>query len=262
MGGILSSSTAQKPPGIKEIYRLSQKPHDIWWNRFVARPLACVMVALFLRLPVTPNQVTFFGAFIFLIVPAALIGLEGMTGIIIAALALQLAYLFDCADGQLARIQKMTSDVGGYLDFLIDEYKALVLVAGAGVRLYRFEESELWLLVALLGVLLVASATSLTNFVRRKEYSGVEVKPGASAKIPERPTGMLRTAIWLFRRFASWLVHYPSWFTYLIIVELFTNSTMVFLALFLGVYLLYTGVTSLAIFRKLAHPSFYKRHLS
>jgi phosphatidylglycerophosphate synthase len=38
-----------------------------------------------------------------------------------AALVLELSYILDCTDGQLARLKHQTSPVGAHLDFLMDE---------------------------------------------------------------------------------------------------------------------------------------------
>ena len=47
----------------------------------------------------------------------------------VGLILVELAYVFDCVDGQLARRTNRTSRLGGELDFLIDELKAYVLVA-------------------------------------------------------------------------------------------------------------------------------------
>lgn len=246
------------------IYRDSCKEHDILWNLYVARPLASVLVYLLRRTRVTPNQVTFLGAALFLGVAVALIAVPGWTGMLLAAAILELSYLFDCADGQLARLTDMTSEVGAYLDFLIDEIKALILVAASGVRIW-LESGGLsggrpvWLLVTIGGVVLVALATSLTTFVRREAYAGREIEPGASARRAEVPEGIGARLVWAVRRLASFLVHYPSWYVGIALADGISgfDGTRWFLYLFLGVYLAYAGKTGLAVLWKLGRRSFY-----
>lgn len=247
---------------VAEIYRTSRKEHDIFWNIWVARPLAAVLLYFLRRTPLTPNQVTFLGAIVFLGVAAALILVRDWYGMLLAAAVLEFAYLLDCADGQLARLKSMTSEVGAYLDFLIDEVKALLLVGAFALRLWLVEDDPTWLVVGIAGMALVSIATSLTNFVRRPEYAGRDIKPGESARRKgERPTGFVARAPWLVQSFASLLVHYPSWFVYLALADgfAFFNGARWFMYLFLGVYALYTAKTGLGIVLRLGHPGFYRR---
>ncbi len=245
---------------IKQVYLDSRKAQDIAWNVYVARPLAAILVAVLRRTPLTPNQVTILGALVFLGVAAALVMRLDTVGLLIAAAILELAYIFDCADGQLARIKKMTSEIGAYFDFLIDEVKALILVGACAVRLWLQTEDDMWLIVGIAGCAIVSIATSLTNFVRRPEYSGVEIKPGQSAKQPEMPKSLVGKLLWIVKRTASFLVHYPSWFVFVALADLHPqiDGTKWFLYLFLGVYIVYIARTGLGVVLKLGRASFYK----
>jgi phosphatidylglycerophosphate synthase len=245
---------------IARIYRDSKKEQDIFWNVYVARPLAAILLYFLRRTPITPNQVTFLGAFAFLGVAAILVFVDDWTGMLLAAGALQFAYILDCADGQLARLKSMTSEVGAYLDFLIDEIKALLLVGAFGIRLWRAQDDLTWLLVAIGGMALVSIATSLTNFVRRPEYAGRDIKPGESARRKSgAPKGLLAKVLWAVQSLASWLVHYPSWFLYLALLDGLDgfDGSVWFMYLFLGVYVLYAGKTGAGVLVKLGRPGFY-----
>ena len=68
---------------------------------------------------------------------AAVLALLPSWGALIAGAAIiELSYVLDCADGQLARLKGTSSPVGAHLDFLMDELKAFVLVAAIAVRLW------------------------------------------------------------------------------------------------------------------------------
>jgi len=244
---------------ILEVYRASRKDRDIFWNVWVARPIAAVLVLLLRATPLTPNQVTFLGFVIFLGMAAILALWQGWTGFLVAAAALEASYLFDCADGQLARLKGMTSKVGAYLDFLIDEIKALVLVAAMALRLWLRDDDPRWLLLGLGGLVLVASATTLTTFVRRPEYAGEERAPGVQV-VPPVPKNPIRLALWLVERLAKWIVHYPSWFVWIALLDGLdaVDGAAWFLFIYLAVMLLYAGRTSLAVLVRLAHPGFYR----
>lgn len=245
---------------VRDIYITSRKQQDIFWNIYVARPIAAVLVYVLKRTPITPNQVSFVGVGVFFIAAALLALWQTPLGMLAAAIALQISYLFDCADGQLARLKGMTSDVGAHLDFFMDEIKALLLVAAATARMWLHYDDERWLLAGMLGVMLVAVGTSLTNFVRRPEYAGHEIKPGESARKKPMPKSPVGRAVWLLERIASWIVHYPSWFVYVALIGFIpgVDGTLVFLIMYLGIYLAYVGRTTLSMVLRLASPSFYK----
>lgn len=157
-------------PTLSEIHARTAKPRDILWNRFVARPLATPLVALLANTRVTPNQITLLGLVVFAGACAWLAMTHGQASLIGAALALQLAYVLDCVDGQLARWRQTSTPVGAHLDFLTDELKAFLLVAASAVRLHGETRRDAWLLEGLLGLAAVAAALALTAFVRRPEY--------------------------------------------------------------------------------------------
>ena len=244
---------------IRETYRASQKSDDIAWNTYVARPMAAVLVHLLRRTPLTPNQTTFLGMFVFVAAAAIFVAWPGPVGFVIGAVVVQLAYLFDCVDGQLARIKNMTSDVGAYLDFLMDELKAMVLVTAVCVRLWLVDGDVVWLLVGLGALFVVAAATSLTNFVRRPEYAGEKIDPGASAKGDPVPESLVGKVVWLLKSVARYFVHYPSWILWVALLGLVApvDTALLFLVPYLGVYLLYLGQTSLAVLWRLGRPGFY-----
>lgn len=185
----------------------------------------------------------------------------------VAALLLELAYLFDCADGQLARITGKTSMVGAYLDFLIDEFKALGLVAAFSVRMWWHHGGhEAWLIVGILGACLVCVATSLTTFVRREEYAGEVIKPGVH-KERVAPGSLVGKIVRLVERAAQWVIHYPSWFVYLALLDVVGafdvlpvsgGASIAFLVSFLGVYALYAAKTGLGVVLKLGRASYYE----
>ena len=244
---------------IRQVYQTSQKTEDIAWNTYFARPLAAILVYLLRPTPLTPNQVTFLGVAVFAGAAAAMIFIPGAAGFLIAALLVQLSYLFDCADGQLARIKNMTSEVGAHLDFLMDELKALMLVAAAAIRMWMDTGDVLWLFVAVGGLFLVASATSLTTFVRRPEYAGRKIDPGQSAKKQPIPESAVGKVMWLIKSVARYFVHYPSWILWAALAGFFVpfDTALLFLVPYLGVYVLYLTQTGAAVVWKLGRPGFY-----
>ena len=220
---------------IADVYRKTKKPKDILWNRFVARPLAAVLLVPLARTRISPNQITFLSLLTFVGAMVMLALERGHLGLVAAVLVLEVSYVLDCTDGQLARLKHKASPVGAHLDFLMDELKAFLLVAATGIRLWQSDGHELWLVEALLGLAVVASAISLTTFVRRPEYlaatgsarpqSAGDYGDGFAQQKAARPASV----IGLVEDLGRFLIHYPS---YLVLVAIVDQ-----LDLFLHVYL-------------------------
>jgi phosphatidylglycerophosphate synthase len=205
------------------IYRSTRKKHDLLFNLYVMRPFAAFVVALAAKTPVTPNQLTLLNLAIFVVAASMLPACPTMRGGFLAIAVLELSYCFDCADGMLARYRQTASKAGHLFDFFTDELKALLLVAGLSVRLYRMggwgldgarwpAQTDGFLFGGVAGVLIVASAISLTNFVRRPEISGRATTVEAHYETAEAPVATSAVAKLgaLVTTFLRFLNHYPS----------------------------------------------------
>ncbi len=210
-----------------QIYLTTRKKNDQLFNHYFMRPLAGYMVAILAPTGVTPNQITIFNLFAFVAAACLLIALPTYTGGLIAIGVLEFSYLFDCTDGMLARHKKLASKSGHLFDFFTDEIKATLLVGALGIRAYRtggfglptsleikaWEATDLrFLFAAIAGVVIISSATSLTNFVRRPELTGSETPVEAHYETVKvaRPEGPVRWAVWAVTTFLRFLNHYPS----------------------------------------------------
>lgn len=207
----------------KRIYLATRKRNDQIWNHYFMRPLAAGVVAILAPTRVTPNQLTLLNLGIFVISAGLLAALPTHLGGIVAVLVLELSYLFDCADGMLARHKKIASKEGHLFDFFTDELKATLLVGALAIRLYRGgghgpdlvfrqPDSAMFLIAGIVGVTVIASAISLTNFLRRPELSGKETSVEAHYETeqgPKRETPVQWLA-WAVVTFLRFLNHYPS----------------------------------------------------
>jgi len=233
---------------IVEIYRASKKKKDInWFTEHVARPPAALVVYALKGTPVTPNQVTFLSAFIAAGACAMFALLPGYLWLVAAALVFEFSFVLDCADGQLARLRKTASPLGHLLDFLMDELKAMLLLACVTVRLWRDGGDDRILIVGLGALFCLASGISLTSFMRRPEYGA---KPpsedGQPAEVGGRkgPIGLVLTGIeWCARI----VVHYPQ---YLWLCALVDRMDIYFWA-YAGVNALYLAKSMASILLKL-----------
>ena len=232
----------------KSIYLATRKRHDQLFNSYIMRPLAAAVVAAVARTGVTPNQLTLVSLVVFVAAAALFVVQPTWRGGLVAAAVLELSYLFDCADGMLARHKKVASQVGHLFDFFTDEIKAVLLAGALGVRLWRSggygidgkpwpPDSPGFLLGGIAAVVVVSSAISLTNFVRRPELTGqatpieahYESHDGAAAR--QNVTKKLLKIPLIFMQFLN---HYPS--------HVYLFAAFGRLDLFLWIYLLNNGL--------------------
>jgi phosphatidylglycerophosphate synthase len=199
------------------VYRETRKKHDQIFNTYFMRPLAAVFVAAVHETPITPNQVTLLNLAVFVVAAALLVAFPTWSGALVAVVVLEVSYCLDCADGMLARYKKLASKAGHAFDFFTDEMKAVLLAGALAVRAWRAGgygfDARLWeagdarfLLAGVAGVIVLASAISLTNFVRSPAVSGREATVEAYYETVQqkRSVGALLTT------FLRFLNHYPS----------------------------------------------------
>jgi phosphatidylglycerophosphate synthase len=225
---------------VAEVYRRTRKPKDILWNRFVARPLAAVLLVPLRATRITPNQITLATLVVFA-AGAALLALgAGWRALVIATVVIEVSYVLDCVDGQLARLKGISSPVGAHLDFLMDELKAFLLIAAVGIRLWLASGRPWWLVEGLLGLVIVASAISLTTFMRRPEYAaatGSKAATGAGdygdgfAEGPPAGGAARRLSpLRAVEALGKLIVHYPSYILFVALadrIDLFLHAYVV-----------------------------------
>ncbi len=230
-----------------DIYLATRKKNDFFFNTYVMRPIAAYVVSAITPTRITPNQVTLVSQAVFVIGSALLIALPTYAGGLIAVAVLELSYCFDCVDGMLARHKKIASKTGHLFDFFTDESKALMLVGTMAVRLFLAGgfgfDARVWkahdarfLLGGIVGVFVIASATSLTNFVRRPELSGREQSVEAhyetnAGAVPSSAVGRLAQLVFGVLRVLN---HYP---THIVLVAALARFDV-----FFWVYVLINGV--------------------
>jgi phosphatidylglycerophosphate synthase len=234
---------------VRAIYRASKKPRDNLWTEWCSRPPAAAVVWLLRSTPVTPNQVTFLSLAVFAGAAAILIAWRTWAGLAVAAAVVQLSYVLDCVDGQLARVKSMASPVGALLDFLMDELKAFLLVGAATVRMWAQAGDPRWLLVGIGGLTVVASGIALTTFTRREEYlQATGAKPpvltGMATELPRTPLGWIEWA-------GKQVIQYPQHFW----IFCLADRLDWFLYIYLGANAAYLGRSSLAVLIKLGRFS-------
>jgi phosphatidylglycerophosphate synthase len=135
-----------------EEYRRSLKMPDAeeLFDLFFYRPIAFVLVKIIYRLPVTPNQVTVSSMICGLVAAwyfSVGIGFSLMWG----ALWYMVGNILDCADGQLARLQKSGTPLGRLVDGIADYISSFAIFIGIGMG-FAVTGDEQWVLVVLTGI--------------------------------------------------------------------------------------------------------------
>jgi len=216
--------------GAREVYQRTKKVPDLFWNRYVCRPVAAVLVSALKDTRVTPNQITLASFVVGVVSAGLLIALPGRAGLIAAVLVYQASYVLDCADGMLARWRGIASPAGHLLDFLMDELKAFAILAAAAVRLQLEHPQQPFTLLGIGGLVSLASGIALTSFQRHPE-----IAPPKSTAQPSQ--SLVARAIRLVESGAKFLIHYPSYILYVA----FTGRLELFLYPYVAVNALYAA---------------------
>lgn len=197
----------------REFERRCQKPDykriGNFMARRIARPLALRITWVLAPIGISAHAMTFISLGV-AIAAALVLALGSVWSILAGALLLQLWYLLDHVDGQLARFaQKETLD-GAALDYLMHHLVNLMIPLGLGWGLYRQSSVAWWMLagvasgMSLLAIGLVHDVRykAITKRLKRvrgelRVIGGGGAKPAAQPPIPREPK---RLAMWLARK--------------------------------------------------------------
>jgi len=188
------------------------KPREEWWSRVFATPIAnLVLTGIADWSFITPNRLTIL-SFILTILSAAIILLGSSKSLFVAGIILQIAYIIDCMDGQLARYRQSVSRIGSFLDKLSDYIKFPVVLLGLTLEAYYHYGSSTT--PAILGILSVF-------FIGYLSY----LKSLSLKELSISPWNILSGKGFLQRNLRFFLFEEAQW--YLIVsVSLFLSSTM------------------------------------
>src|SRR3989344_4818863 len=133
-------------------------------KKYLVRPFSTRITKVIVDTKITPNQITLL--YILLSLLSSYFFLQGSyRELIIGAVILKIAYIFDGVNGELARIRKITSEFGSWFDDFGDRIRESVTFISLAIGLYKVSNdvNVLYLgLLAVANVLLVAFAKSPT----------------------------------------------------------------------------------------------------
>ncbi len=118
----------------------------------IFRPLAFLFVKSIYRSDITPNQITVL-SMLTGISSGVMFAVGGSTSMIVGGLLLALATIFDCADGQLARLKNNGTSFGRILDGVVDYIYTVAAFVGIAIggRNGSMDPGLWWLFVTLAG---------------------------------------------------------------------------------------------------------------
>lgn len=136
------------------------------YTRWVNRRGARLVAAGAFGLHMTPNQVTGISAALSTMGMVLLVTLTPTwwVGGIVAAL-LAAGYLFDSADGQLARVSGVSSTTGEWVDHVVDAFRSPAIHLAVAVAVYLHRGDQMWLAVIALVYALVTSGQFLSQIL-------------------------------------------------------------------------------------------------
>jgi len=126
-------------PTLRLVPRSPLKGHDSIVAVLFAGRVARWLIPHAARAEVTPNQVTMASLAVTLLA-ALSIAFGGRIAWVVAAVLIEVGFVLDCLDGQLARATDRTSDFGRYLDSLTDLVKVFALICAMTLALLRHGE--------------------------------------------------------------------------------------------------------------------------
>ncbi|MFB5190308.1 CDP-alcohol phosphatidyltransferase family protein [Alicyclobacillus fastidiosus] len=130
---------------LAKINACAKRPIDIWTN-FIYYPLSIRLVYAVRKTGITPNALTISSLIIALVGCAFF--LRGVRqDVLIGLLLVQISYVVDCADGQLARYKQQFSPVGGWIDQVADRIKEFSIYTSLAYGYTRLHgsDNQIWL---------------------------------------------------------------------------------------------------------------------
>lgn len=103
-----------------------------FFDLFFYRPLAFILVKIIYPTRITPNQLTVV-SIIFGVAAGFVYAMGSSTALLYGALLFMLYNIFDCSDGQLARLKKNGTHAGRIIDGIADYITAIAVFTGLGI---------------------------------------------------------------------------------------------------------------------------------
>ena len=140
----------------KKRLKITFQPREEWWSRVFATPMAqlILMVVADWRC-ITPNRLTVL-SFGFTILSGIIILVNNTTSLVVAGIILQVAYIIDCMDGQLARYRGVSSTLGSLLDKWSDFVKFPFIIVALTIQTSNDDFTTTPTILGLISIFLIS----------------------------------------------------------------------------------------------------------
>jgi phosphatidylglycerophosphate synthase len=189
---VILDIAVNSPAGFREAERRLlesvRKETDGFISRTLNRPLSLRLSKVFIRLGLTPNQISV-GNLVMGLVGAWLAAAGGYFNVALGALLFQLSSVVDGSDGEVAKLTYTCSERGSWIDTLCDELTCLAFFVALPVGLYRTTGDSIY--IALITGTLLSGAALYVLMIRyvsgtKSHGSMVQILDdfGESARLP------------------------------------------------------------------------------
>jgi hypothetical protein len=154
------------------------KSADGFFTTFFVSPYSRYVARWAAHRRLTPNQITMLSLLVGVLAAAAF-ALGHRWSLVAGAVLLQVAFMFDCVDGQLARYTRNFSRFGAWLDSILDRIKEYAVYAGLAIGSLSGFGVDVWPYAA--------GALALQTIRHMFEFSYWDVHHAALARTPQPP---------------------------------------------------------------------------
>ena len=181
--GVLAAEDLGRHDEDRALLDSAVKTNDSPFTTLLVSPYSKYLARFAARRGWSPDQVTAL-SFAVGVAAAAAFALGTRGTMIAGAVLLQLSFVLDCVDGQLARYTRTFSSFGGWLDAVLDRMKEYVLYGGLALGAARGFEDDVWVLAA--AALTVQTARHISDFAYvAKGGASAAAAPAAPLEDPE-----------------------------------------------------------------------------
>jgi CTP:molybdopterin cytidylyltransferase MocA len=193
------------------------KHGDGFFTTFFVSPYSKYVARWAARRGLTPNQVTT-ASLLIGVLAAAAFATGDRWGLVAGAVLLQIAFMTDCVDGQLARYTRTFSTFGAWLDSVFDRAKEYLAFAGLAIGAARAGDPVWLLAVCAITLQTVRHMSDFSYGAMRQEALAATPQPpleqpldragaaaaarraaaagGTPVRAPERPLAVRVLAVW------------------------------------------------------------------
>ena len=129
----------------REKIKNAVKKKDGWWASIFSGQVANILLIFISDIKwITPNRVTTFSLFT-CIIAAVFISVGVPIFLIVGAILVQLVFILDCLDGQLARYREQSSNFGAWYDRVTDRIKDFLIYFSIAFGHFRiYQDWKIW----------------------------------------------------------------------------------------------------------------------